>query len=46
MIIMIIIIIIIIYYYYYYYYNLPEAKKYWVDVQWGIVSSHGVRDLL
>ena len=33
---MIIIIIIII----------PETKKYWVDVQWGIVSLHRERDPL
>ena len=24
----------------------PETWKYWVDVQWGIVSSHGERDPL
>ena len=23
---------------------IPEIRKYWVDVQWGIVSSHGERD--
>ena len=21
--------------------KLPETRKYWVDVHWGIVSSHG-----
>ena len=26
--------------------NSPEARKYWVDVQQGIVSSHGERDPL
>ena len=26
--------------------NNPETRKYWVDVQWGIVSSHGERDPL
>ena len=26
--------------------NFPETSKYWVDVQQGIVSSHGQRDLL
>ena len=26
--------------------NFPETRKYWVDVQWGIVSSHGERDPL
>ena len=36
-IIIIIIIIIIIF---------PETRKYWIDVQWGIVSSHGQRDPL
>ena len=35
--IIIIIIIIII---------IPETKKYWVDVQWGIVSLHRERDPL
>ena len=25
---------------------IPETRKYWVDVQWGIVSSHGERDPL
>ena len=25
--------------------NFPETGKYWVDVQRGIVSSHGERDL-
>ena len=24
--------------------NTPETRKYWVDVQQGIVSSHGERD--
>ena len=24
--------------------NFPETRKYWVDVQQGIVSSHGERD--
>ena len=24
--------------------NNPETRKYWVDVQWGIVLSHGVKD--
>ena len=38
-IIMIIIIMIIII-------VIPETRKYWVDVQWGIVSSHGERDPL
>ena len=38
MIIIIIIMIIII--------VIPETRKYWVDVQWGIVSSHGERDPL
>ena len=23
--------------------NNPENRKYWLDVQWGIVSSHGER---
>ena len=35
--IIIIIIIIIIF---------PETRKYWIDVQWGIVSSHGQRNPL
>ena len=39
MIIIIIIIMIIII-------VIPETRKYWVDVQWGIVSSHGERDPL
>ena len=26
--------------------NIPETRKYWADVQWGIVSSHGERDPL
>ena len=26
--------------------NNPETRKYWVDVQWGIASSHGERDPL
>ena len=26
--------------------NTPETRKYWVDVQQGIVSSHGERDPL
>ena len=26
--------------------NFPETRKYWVDVQWGIASSHGERDSL
>ena len=26
--------------------NFPETRKYWVDVQQGIVSSHGERDPL
>ena len=26
--------------------NLPETREYWLDVQWGIVSSHGERDPL
>ena len=26
--------------------NPSETRKYWVDVQWGIVSSHGERDPL
>ena len=26
--------------------NNPETRKYWVDVQPGIVSSHGERDPL
>ena len=39
MIIIIIIIIIIINFY-------PETRKYWVDVQQGIVLSHGERDPL
>ena len=26
--------------------NFPETRKYWVDVQWEIVSSHGERDPL
>ena len=26
--------------------NYPETRKYWVDVEWGIVSSHGERDPL
>ena len=26
--------------------NFPKTRKYWVDVQWGIVSSHGERDPL
>ena len=26
--------------------NLPETRKYWVDAQLGIVSSHGERDPL
>ena len=26
--------------------NLPETRKYWVDVQRGIVLSHGERDPL
>ena len=25
---------------------IPETKKYWVDVQWGIVSLHRERDPL
>ena len=25
---------------------IHEIRKYWVDVQWGIVSSHGERDPL
>ena len=24
----------------------PKTRKYWVDVQWGIVSSHGGKDPL
>ena len=40
-IIMIIIIIIIIIIN-----NLPETREYWLDVQWGIVSSDGERDPL
>ena len=24
--------------------NVSETRKYWVDVQWDIVSSHGERD--
>ena len=42
MIIMIIIIIIIIIITHF----PPETRKYWVDVQRGIVSSHGERDPL
>ena len=26
--------------------NTPETRKYWVDIQRGIVSSHGERDPL
>ena len=26
--------------------SVPETRKYWVDVQWGIVSSYGQRDPL
>ena len=26
--------------------NIPKTRKYWVDVQWEIVSSHGERDPL
>ena len=26
--------------------NTPETRKYWVDVEWGIISSHGKRDPL
>ena len=26
--------------------NIPETRKYWVDVQWGIVLSHGERNPL
>ena len=26
--------------------NLPETRKYWVDVQRGIISSHWERNLL
>ena len=26
--------------------NIPETRKYWVDVQRGVVSSHGERDPL
>ena len=26
--------------------NFPETRKYWVDVQLGIVSSHGEKDSL
>ena len=26
--------------------SIPETRNYWVDVQWGIVSSHGERDPL
>ena len=26
--------------------NIPKTRKYWVDVQWGIVSSHGEKDPL
>ena len=26
--------------------NLPETRKYWVDVQWGIISSHWEGNLL
>ena len=26
--------------------NLPETRKYWVDVQRGIILSHGKRDPL
>ena len=26
--------------------NFPETRKYWVDLQWGIVSFHGERDPL
>ena len=26
--------------------NIPETRKYWVDVQRGIVPSHGERDPL
>ena len=26
--------------------NIPETRKYWVDFQRGIVSSHGERDPL
>ena len=26
--------------------NIPETRKYWVDVQQGMVSSHGKRDPL
>ena len=25
---------------------IPKLRKYWVDVQWGLVSSHGERDPL
>ena len=26
--------------------NIPETRKYWVDVQGGILSSHGEKDPL
>ena len=26
--------------------NLPETRKYWVDIQWGIISSHWEGNLL
>ena len=26
--------------------TIPKTRKYWVDLQWGIVSSHGERDPL
>ena len=26
--------------------NIPETRKHWVDVQWGIISSHGDKDPL
>ena len=26
--------------------NFPETRKYWVDVEQGVVSSHGERDPL
>ena len=26
--------------------NIPETRKYWVDVQQGVVSSHGEKDPL
>ena len=26
--------------------RIPETRKYWVDVLWGIVSSHGERNPL